>query len=65
MFDPIQAPPLRHAIELVSAVIPEADFGLRHPILDRARDEDFAGTRCRGLPGQPLSFSQRPPRRLQ
>ena len=48
MFDPVQAPPLRHAFELVNAAILEADPGLRHQILDRARDQDFAGTRFRG-----------------
>ncbi len=48
MFDPIQPPSLRHALELVNAAIPEADSGLRHQILDRARDQDFAGTRFRG-----------------
>ena len=47
MFDPVRAPALRHAFELVNAVIPEADSGLRHQILDRARDQDFAGTRFR------------------
>jgi hypothetical protein len=36
MFDPVQAPSLRHAFELVSAAIPETDSGLRHQILDRA-----------------------------
>ena len=35
----------RHAFELVNAVILEADSRLRHQILDRARDKDFAGTR--------------------
>ena len=29
----------------MSAVIPETDSRLRHQILDRARDKDFAGTR--------------------
>ena len=48
MFDPIQAPSLRHALELVNAAILEADSRLRHQILDRARDQDFAGTRFRG-----------------
>ena len=48
MFDPVQAPPLRHAFELVNAAILEADSRLRHQILDRARDQDFAGTRFRG-----------------
>jgi hypothetical protein len=47
-FDPVQAPSLRHAFELVNAAILEADSRLRHQILDRARDEDFAGTRFRG-----------------
>jgi hypothetical protein len=41
---PIQTPPLRHAFELVNAAILEADSRLRHQILDRARDQDFAGT---------------------
>ena len=36
MFDPIQAPSLRHAFEAVNAAIPEADSRLRHQILDRA-----------------------------
>ena len=48
MFDPVQAPPLRHAFESVNAAILKADSGLRHPILDRARNQDFAGTRFRG-----------------
>ena len=48
MFDPVQAPSLRHAFELVNAAILEADSRLRHQILDRARDQDFAGTRFRG-----------------
>jgi hypothetical protein len=47
MFDPVQAPPLRHAFELVNAAILEADSRLRHQILARARDQDFAGTRFR------------------
>src|SRR5579864_8786604 len=47
VFDPVQAPSLRHAFELVNAAILEADHGLRHQILDRARDQDFAGTRFR------------------
>ena len=48
MFDPVQAPSLWHAFELVNAAILEADSRLRHQILDRARDQDFAGTRFRG-----------------
>jgi hypothetical protein len=48
MFDPVQAPSLRQAFELVNAAILEADSGLRHQILDRARDKDFAGTRFSG-----------------
>ena len=48
MFDPVQAPSLGYAFELVHAAILEADFGLRHQVLDRARDQDFAGTRFRG-----------------
>ena len=48
MIDPVQAPPLRHAFELVNAAILEADSRLRHQILDRARDQDFASTRFRG-----------------
>ena len=48
MFDPVQAPSLRHAFELVNTAIFEADSRLRHQILDRARDQDFAGTRLRG-----------------
>ena len=48
MFDPVQAPSLRHAFELVNAVILEADSRLRHQILDRARDKDFASTRFSG-----------------
>ena len=48
MFDPVQAPSLRHAFELVNAAILEADSRLRHQVLDRARDQDFAGTRFRG-----------------
>ena len=47
MFDLVQAPSLRHAFELVNAAILEADSGLRHQILDRARDQDFAGARFR------------------
>lgn len=35
-FDPVQAPSLRHASEVVNAAILEADFRLRHQILDRA-----------------------------
>ena len=46
-FDPVQPPSPRHALELVNAAILEANFGLRHQILDRARDQDFAGTRFR------------------
>ena len=48
MFDPVQAPSLRHAFELVNAAILEADSRLRHQILDSTRDQDFAGTRFRG-----------------
>ena len=48
MFDSVEAPSLRHAPELVNAAILEADCRLRHQILDRARDQDFAGTRLRG-----------------
>ena len=48
MFDPVQAPSLRHAFELVNAAILEADSRLRQQILDRARDQDFAGTCFRG-----------------
>jgi hypothetical protein len=48
MFDPVQAPPLRHAFELANAAILEADSRLQHQILDRARDQDLAGTRFRG-----------------
>src|SRR6202046_607577 len=48
MFDTVQAPPLRHAFESVNAAIPKADSRLRHQILDRARNQDFAGTRFRG-----------------
>ena len=48
MFDPVQPPPLRHAFELVNAAILKADSRLRHQILDRARNQDFAGTRLRG-----------------
>jgi len=48
MFDPVQAPSPRHAFELVNAAILEADSRLRHHILDRARDQDFAGARFRG-----------------
>jgi hypothetical protein len=48
MLHPVQAPPLRHAFELVNAAVLEADLRLRHQILDRARDQDFAGTRFRG-----------------
>src|SRR4029453_6608142 len=46
--DPVQAPSLRHAFELVNAAILEADFRLRHQILDRARDQDFTRARFRG-----------------
>src|SRR5579864_8848149 len=48
VLDPVQAPSLRHAFELVNAAIPKADARLRHQILDRARNQDFAGTRFRG-----------------
>src|ERR1700742_3034881 len=48
MFDPVQAPSLRDAFELVKTAIPKTDFGLRHQILHRARDQDFAGTCFRG-----------------
>jgi hypothetical protein len=48
MFDPVQPPPLGHAFESVNATILKADSRLRHQILDRARDQDFAGTRLRG-----------------
>ena len=48
MFDPVQAPSLRHAFELVNAAILEADLRLEHQILDRARHQHFAGTRFRG-----------------
>src|SRR5262245_37288562 len=51
VFDPVQAPSLWHAFELVNAAILEADFRLRHQILDRARDQDFAGTCLRGDAG--------------
>src|SRR5262252_8366829 len=47
-FDPVQVPPLRHAFESVNAAILKADSRLRHQILDRARNQDFAGTRLRG-----------------
>src|SRR3979411_749433 len=46
--DPVQAPPLRHAFELVNAAILEADFRRRHQILDHTRDQDFARARLRG-----------------
>jgi hypothetical protein len=36
MFDPVQAPSLRHAFELVNAAVLETDFRLRHQVLDRA-----------------------------
>src|ERR1700759_952946 len=48
MFDPIQAPPLRHAFELVNATILEADRGFRHEVLNRARHQDFTGPCFRG-----------------
>src|ERR1700742_4787382 len=48
MLDLVQAPSLRHAPELVKAAIPEADLRLRHQLLDRARDQHFAGTRLGG-----------------
>src|SRR5437868_4795309 len=48
MFDPVQVPSLRHAFQSVNAAILEADSRLRHQVLDRARDQDFAGTRFRG-----------------
>ena len=50
MFDPVQAPALRHAFELVNAAVLEADLRLRHQIPDRARDQHFAGARFRGDP---------------
>src|SRR3979490_2583164 len=46
--DPVQAPPLRHAFELVTASLLEADFRRRRQILDRTRDQDFARARLRG-----------------
>jgi hypothetical protein len=48
MFDPVQAPPFWYAFESVNAAIDKADSRLRHQILDRARYQDFAGTRFRG-----------------
>ena len=48
MFDPVQAPPLGHAFESVNAAILKADSRLRHQILDRARNQDFSGTRFGG-----------------
>jgi hypothetical protein len=48
MFHPVQAPSLRHALELVNAAIAKSDFRLRHQVPDRARDQDFAGTGFRG-----------------
>jgi hypothetical protein len=51
MFTPVQAPSPGYAFELVNAAISEADFRLRHQILDRARDQHFAGTRFRGNEG--------------
>ena len=48
MFDPVQAPSFRHALEVVNAAIPEAEFRLRRQILDCTRDQNFAGTRFRG-----------------
>ena len=50
MFDPVQPPPLRHAFESVNAAILKADSRLRHQILNRARNQDFAGARLRGDP---------------
>ena len=47
IFDPVQPPSARHALELVNAAFPEEDSSLLHPVLDRARDQDFAGTRFR------------------
>ena len=43
MFNPVQAPALGHAFEPVNAAILKADSRLRHQILDRARNQDFAG----------------------
>jgi hypothetical protein len=40
--------PLGHAFESVNAAILKADSRLRHQILDRARNQDFTGTRFRG-----------------
>src|SRR5437868_3486211 len=48
MLYPVQAPPLRHALELVRATILEVDLRLRHQIPDRAGDQHFAGTRPGG-----------------
>jgi hypothetical protein len=48
LFDPVQAPPLGHAFESVNAAILKADSRLRHQVLDRARNQDFTGTRFRG-----------------
>ena len=36
---------LRHASELVRAVVHKSDVGLRHQIPDRTRDQHLAGTR--------------------
>src|SRR4051812_30757047 len=44
LFDPVQPPSPRHALELVNAAILEANSGLRHQIRDRARDQNFAST---------------------
>src|SRR5271154_6271559 len=48
MFDPVQAPPLGHSFESMNAAILKADSRLRHQILDRARNQNFAGTGFRG-----------------
>ena len=48
MFDPVQAPPLWNAFKSVNTGNIKADSRLRHQILDRARNQDFAGTRFRG-----------------
>ena len=42
MFDPVQAPPLGHAFELVNAAILKADSRLQHQILQRAADVQCA-----------------------
>jgi hypothetical protein len=48
VFNPVQPPSHRDALELVQTAVFELDGGLRHQIPDRARDQHLPGTRFRG-----------------